>query len=353
MAAPPDALLFLPAIAGLTATIGLAYLVVRLARRGASHLARDRTHRLEGMLRAYLDRGHDEAALERAAREVDEQSFWAALESLAAGPSLAPRRRLGALLRRNPHALAERRALRDDSPWRRELAARRLGLVATQASRRALRRGMVRGPEPVTLAAALALARLRDRSALRWVLAHPGSFARRTPRARVALLRAFGRGALPVVAEVLEKGASDARMERAMIETIGLGGLRAAAPAIERRLAAEDVDVRVAAVRALGRLKSAGFAPALVARLADPEWAVRAQAARALGLAGDATAVEPLASCLTDRAWWVRRHAAYALLALGEAGMRALRGAAAASPDPYARDIASEALGGGFPRHAA
>ena len=352
MASPPDSLI-LPAIAGFVTTIGLAYLVVRLARRGASHMARERAHRLEGMLRAYLDRGHDEDALRRAAREVDDRGFWAAFESLTAGPSPAPRRRLGALLGRNPHALAERRALRDDSPWRRELAARRLGLISSPASRRALRRAMARGPEPVTLAAALALARLRDRPALSWVLAHPGSFARRTPRARVALLRAFGPGGLRVLAEALEQGATDPRMERAMIEALGLGGRKAAAPAIERRLAAEDVDVRVAAARALGRMKSAAHGPALVARLADPEWAVRAQAARALGLAGDANAVEPLAACLTDRAWWVRRHAAYALLALGEAGVRALRGAAATSPDPYARDIANEALGGGFPRRAA
>ena len=49
----------------------------------------------------------------------------------------------------------------------------------------------------------------------------------------------------------------------------------------------------------------------------------------------------------------MRRHAAYALLALGEAGRAALLQAAAASPDPYARDIASEALAGGFPRSAA
>jgi len=113
------------------------------------------------------------------------------------------------------------------------------------------------------------------------------------------------------------------------------------------------VDVRVAAVRALGRIGGAACAPALIARLADPEWPVRAQAARALGAAGAAAAIEPLAALLTDRAWWVRRHAAYALLALGEAGTGALRNIAKHSPDPYARDIASEALGGGFPATAA
>jgi len=212
---------------------------------------------------------------------------------------------------------------------------------------------MVRGPEPVTLAAALALARLRDRRALSWVLAHPEALARRTPRALAALLRSFGSPGLAILAAELARAGGVPRLERAMIEALGLGRRRDAAGAIERRLAAADTDVRIAAARALGRLRVTECAPGLIARLADAEWPVRAQAARALGLAGAAAAVAPLAASLTDRAWWVRRHAAYALLALGEAGRAALREAAAASPDRYARDIASEALAGGFPRSAA
>jgi len=332
-------------------TIGLAFLVARLARRAERRFARQRLMRLKHLLRGFLEHGRDARDLRRAAREADERAFWGALETLGHGPVRA-RRRLGELLERNRHALAERRALRDDSPWRRELAARRLGLLSSHGSRRALRRAMVRGPEPVTLAAAAALARLRDRPALRWVLAHPASLARRTPRARTALLRGFGRPGLAVIAEALEGGAADPRLERAMIEALGLGGRREAAAAIERRLAADHVDVRVAAVRALGRLHAGECVASLVRCLADPEWPVRAQAARALGLLGAGDAAAPLAARLTDRAWWVRRHAAYALLALGEEGRQALREAAASSPDPYARDMAGEALAGGFPRGA-
>jgi hypothetical protein len=44
----------------------------------------------------------------------------------------------------------------------------------------------------------------------------------------------------------------------------------------------------------------------------------------------------------------VRRHAAYALAQLGPAGRTALHNAATAAPDRYARDIAHEALEGGF-----
>ena len=71
---------------------------------------------------------------------------------------------------------------------------------------------------------------------------------------------------------------------------------------------------------------------------------INLKAARALGLIGASTALVPLASALTDRAWWVRRHAAYALRSLGPGGIEALSRAAARSPDPYAREMAREAL---------
>jgi HEAT repeat protein len=79
---------------------------------------------------------------------------------------------------------------------------------------------------------------------------------------------------------------------------------------------------------------------------------VRAVAAWALGRIGAVSpeagpAIAPLSARLTDRAWWVRRHAAYALWEHGEAGRAALRQIAESSPDPYARDMAREALGGG------
>jgi len=73
---------------------------------------------------------------------------------------------------------------------------------------------------------------------------------------------------------------------------------------------------------------------------------VRAQAARALGRVQAPLAVHALAARLTDASWWVRHHAAYALKELGEEGQVALRQAVASSPDPYARDMAHEALTG-------
>ena len=71
-----------------------------------------------------------------------------------------------------------------------------------------------------------------------------------------------------------------------------------------------------------------------------------------LGRLRVAIAVPALSDRLTDRAWWVRRHAAYALAEMGEEGQAALRIIAGSSSDPFARDMAREALQIG-PRAAA
>jgi len=336
----------------IAAVIALGFLTARLVERRAARGARRECHELESLLREHLASARGGVALRRAARSAGAETLWAALESFAFERA-SERRRLGGLLERNPHVAAERRALRDDSPWRRELAARRLALLPSSATRRALRRALKRGPELVTLAAALALAGHRDRAALRWVLRHPGALAHRPPRAIAALLRAFGPRALTDIAAALEREAGVPELERAMIETLGLGGCRPACAAIARRLDAAELDLRVAAIRALGRLAAADTGPRLVELLDDGEWPVRAQAAWALGRIAAPEAVAPLAARLTDLSWWVRHHAAYALLALGEPGRDALAEIGARSRDPYARDMACEALAGGFPTRAA
>ena len=84
--------------------------------------------------------------------------------------------------------------------------------------------------------------------------------------------------------------------------------------------------------------------PALMRALDDTEWAVRAQAARALGTLHASPAVEPLAARVADPSWWVRHHAAHALAAIGGEGHDVLCELIAHSHDPYARDMAREAL---------
>ncbi len=321
-------------------TIAMARVVERRNRR----LIRQRLQTLYASWRDHARNGGGARLVRRQARAADETLFWTALETLTLALSRSGWRRLSDDLGSSRHVAVERRALRDGSPWRRELAARRLSLLNTRATRRSLRAALQAGPEAVAYLAALGLARQRDGWALRWVLDHPFYFATRPARARSGLLRAFGNGAVPMIAERLAAGAGDPAFECAMIHRLGSARHVASAAAIAQRLTNPDLNVRAAAARALGTLGDTNFTAVLIGALRDPAWEVRAQAARALGLIGSAEAVPALASVLTDRSWWVRRHSAYALAKLGEDGNAALRGEALVSRDPYARDMAKEAL---------
>jgi hypothetical protein len=324
--------------------IATAFVIVGAVRRGERHQARRRARDLERTFAEYLNGRIGSTALRQAVRSSDESTYWAALETLSPDLTRPQRLELSRALERNSHERAERRALRDDSPWRRELAARRLSLLRSALSRRALRRALAEGPGAVTLAAARALARDHDPRALRWILAHPDALGSRTPAARAALFRAFGSRSLPVLAEALERGLGDSRLERAVLDTLGAARCRLGIAAIERRLRHEDPEVRIAAARALGRYEAGECGSALIAALRDEAWQVRALSAWALGRMRIPLAIPPLTARLSDRSWWVRRHAAYALAALGQEGRHALHRVVQASPDPYARDIALEAL---------
>ena len=347
MSAPPPTaasdLLFalfiaLAAIAGAGGTL-------RFLQRRERRAARERVRDLAHSLREFLEhRLHPEALAEDAAA-AEPGSFWAVLEDLASRRSgwLA----LSRALVDNPHFAAEREALRDESPWRRELAARRLALLFAPESRRALRIALREGPGLVTAAAATALARYRDLDALRWLLANPAVLEQRTHRARVTLLRGFGPRALPDLAAALDRGTGDTSMDRALIEALGLAACHDARRPIERRLHDGDAEQRIAAARALGRMRADDCATTLMGALQDEVWQVRAQAAWALGRTRSGLAILALPARLTDPAWWVRRHAAYALREFGVEGRRELERIAHGSPDPYARDMAREALEGG------
>jgi hypothetical protein len=335
------------------AAIAVVLALIALASYGVRALGRRRRRHLRGrhraLVRAFLRHVDGEESAERVARSADsadEGCYWTALETLSVRLKRAQWLRLSRALAQSRHAAAERRALVDDSPWRRALAARRLSLLRSRASWRALRRAMVRGPEMVTLAAATALARFHDRRALRWILAHEGALKHRHRNALIALLRAFGRSGLPVMARALTRGIHNPRVELAVVDALGLGAYVQAREAIEARLAAGDLDLRAAAARALGQMQAIECATSLIAALRDPAWQVRAQAARALGRMRAPLAIHALAARLTDPSWWVRHHAAYALRDLGEDGQATLRHVIADSPDPYARDMAHEALTG-------
>lgn len=280
----------------------------------------------------------------RACAAARPEALWLALDAFAASVDGEEHERVSAALLPLDEVLRERRRLRHPLAWRRALAARRVGLLRDPGTAPELRRALERGPALVTLAAALALARLRDLDALRWLLDHPHATSRRSRQQLAAVLKRFGPGARGVVRDALETWSPEAPVHLAAIEALGLWGDAAAAPMLHRVLAAGPREARTAAARALGAIGDAGSTATLVEALDDYAWPVRAQAARALGAIGDAAAVPRLATRLHDRAWWVRRNAAYALARCGAQGLAALRAAGVQRADCYAAEMAREAL---------
>lgn len=332
----------------------LGFLVARAAHRTTRGDGRNRTAELLRLLTGRVAGHVPVAALRSAAREAVADQFWDAMEAIASTLRRKERMQLAQSLARNRHVVSERRALLNgETPARREQAARRLGMLPSPRQIPALRRALIEGPEPVRVAAARALASLRDLDALRWLCMHPEAVATRPLPMLSGLMRSFGPGGRALLIGALDRGIAVPRFECALLDALGITRCRSARERIEVRLRSDAVDVRVAAARALGRLGMGEAIPGLMLALADPAWPARAQAAHALGRLRATPAVDALAERVADAAWWVRHHAAYALAAVGPEGRDALCELIVRSPDPYAREMAREALDRGAMRTSA
>src|SRR5581483_834173 len=80
----------------------------------------------------------------------------------------------------------------------------------------------------------------------------------------------------------------------------------------------EEWAIRVAAVRALGKMGERALVDALVTALSDEHEAVRAAAARSLGIIGEHAPIAPLVMALNDSSWHVRSASVMTLGKLGE-----------------------------------
>lgn len=114
-------------------------------------------------------------------------------------------------------------------------------------------------------------------------------------------------------------------------------------PLLDAKASDRAVPVRVAAIRAMGTLRHPACWSIIERALADPSAEVRAVACKTAGLSAFQQAIPVLARCLSDPDWLVRFEAAEACIALGQAGVAALRHASAGDEDRAAR-AASMAL---------
>jgi len=320
-------------------------LLVRGAHRDARARTRLRAGELFRLLSGRVSGRVRSGELRRAAKDTNPEPFWDAVEAITSTLRMRERLALARTLVKSRHLARERRVLRSDEPAaRRELAARRLGLLPSVRARRVLRRALVRGPESVRFSVARALARHRDLRALRWLLEHPDTLACRPLPALTGLLRGFGPRARAMLIAALERKLRDTRIECACIEALGIGRCRSARGSISTRLMSPHLELRITAARALGRLGMGEAIPSLTLALIDENWPVRAMAAQSLGRLSASPAIDALITCVSDRSWWVRHHAAYALAAIGGEGHDALCELATRADDRYAREMAREAL---------
>lgn len=216
--------------------------------------------------------------------------------------------------------------------WRnqRARAAEQLGLIATPEAERRLA-GLVCGERSleVRIVATRSLGKTNCAPAAAALLR---SLSRPDPVPQgvvAAALLELGPEAVPALREALG-GAGGGRRQRAMAaDVLGLLDDMPSWQQLVENVGAGNLEVRISAVRALGRLGVPQATGPMIACLSPAEeTSLRAVAARALGVLGDPQAAPALGVCLSDPEYWVAHNSADALTALGVAGLAELERAA-------------------------
>jgi len=138
------------------------------------------------------------------------------------------------------------------------------------------------------------------------------------------VLKQFGKPATP---HLLHLANLDAKVEirLAAIMALGFIGSLDAVDGLIKLLDDERLDIRASAISALGRIGDRRAAETILSMIEDDNDAVRIQVIRALGRIRETSAMPKLLEALSDDNWWVRYRAAEALFNLGSKGQALLR----------------------------
>ena len=195
----------------------------------------------------------------------------------------------------------------------------------------------------VRLAAAKSLARLKFINSVGPILNHlalPATW----PIHRISeILNEMGAGVIdPLIAYLNKPQISDASIMVAM-SVLGTQKAQTATNAIVQYINHPDKEVRVQAIKALGRIGNIDNTPDLAQGLRDDSWEVRSASATALGLLKNPSTVSELGKSLCDPEWWVRYNSGLALVNMGEEGVAILQNALGLS-DKFASEISRQIL---------
>lgn len=109
---------------------------------------------------------------------------------------------------------------------------------------------------------------------------------------------------------------SDDHLRGILIKAAAMGQYEGLSHYYVKYLNSEDVNVRIACLRALSELKNPKFEQLLIGMLEAKEWEVRAAAAKGLQHVGTSSCFGPLVKMASDKEWWVRRNAASTLVSI-------------------------------------
>lgn len=233
-------------------------------------------------------------------------------------------------------ALIRRRAMAD-----RLLGLATLGQLADR-SRFDDVSALAADPSPaVSLTAARALIRIDPAEGLAALL--PQILDREDwPISRLAeALRESAPGAVAdLIALALERAPE--RDRRRLLALARIAPPQRIAPQVRAILAkTEDPETLIAALKLVADPRDA---PLVRPRLEHPDWQVRVAAVRALGRIATEDDLPPLAAALADPSWWVRQRAADAIVSLPYLSARQLADLHARAPDRYAADALARAM---------
>lgn len=172
-------------------------------------------------------------------------------------------------------------------------------------------------------------------------------FGEETPwvRARFSdTLTAFGSTATwPLIAYVRINHRFETTGPALAIRTLAqIEDSQAVAPLLGILERADDLEIKIATIEALGYLANPEAEPALKSALDATAWELRAKAATALGQIGDPSSIPALLPGLSDTKWWVRHNSAAAVACL-PGGIDMLY-QELENEDAIASDAAAEAL---------
>ncbi len=225
--------------------------------------------------------------------------------------------------------------------WRRLQAARALRVVGSKEDLSRIEALLRDDAVAVRRAAVCCLRRVQSADLAEAAL----DMAAREPRVlRDQILETLAHGQGEIVEALITRLQGDEREQlRTALRLAGLLDMPILLPHVLAHVSAPDLEVRIAAARALASYPHASSSAALEALLDDPAWQVRAQAAAALGEIGARETLARLDHALTDSSWWVRLRAALALRRLGRDGLAVLE-ARHPEDDRYAFEMARYVL---------